>query len=76
MSPVESYKCVMFWSMQNIQWLTQYGGITKYVAKYIDKIDDQNYIWCIHRRSQKWDTRYKGYPPSQYESNDVKSQQG
>ena len=30
--------------MQNIQLLTQTGGVNKYVCKYIGKIDEQNYI--------------------------------
>ena len=30
--------------MQNIQYLTQTGGVNKYVYKYIGKIDEQNYI--------------------------------
>ena len=43
MSPVEGYTFSNFRSMQNIQYLTQTGGVNKYVCKYIGKIDEQNY---------------------------------
>ena len=42
MSPVEGYTFSICLSMQNIQWLTQCGGVNKYVVKYIGKIDEQN----------------------------------
>ena len=44
MSPVEGYTFANCRSMQNIQLLTQTGGVNKYVCKYIGKIDEQNYI--------------------------------
>ena len=44
MSPVEGYTFSNCRSMQNIQCLTQTGGVNKYVCKYIGKIDEQNYI--------------------------------
>ena len=31
-------------SMQNIQVLTQSGGVNKYVCKYIGQVDEQNYV--------------------------------
>ena len=43
MSPVEGYTFSNCRSMQNIQLLTQTGGVNKYVCKYIGKIDEQNY---------------------------------
>lgn len=43
-SPVEGYTFANCLSMQNIQVLTQSGGVNKYVCKYIAKIDEQNYI--------------------------------
>lgn len=44
MSPVEGYTFSICQSMQNIQVLTQTGGVNKYVCKYIGKIDEQNYV--------------------------------
>ena len=44
MSPVEGYTFANCRSMQNIQLLTQTGGVNKYVNKYIGKIDEQNYV--------------------------------
>ena len=44
MSPVEGYTFANCRSMQNIQLLTQSGGVNKYVCKYIGKIDEQNYV--------------------------------
>jgi hypothetical protein len=44
MSPVESHTFSNCRSMQNIQVLTQTGGVNKYVCKYIGKIDEQNYV--------------------------------
>ena len=44
MSPVEGYTFANCRSMQNIQLLTQTGGVNKYVCKYISKIDEQNYV--------------------------------
>ena len=44
MSPAEGYTFSNCRSMQNIQVLTQSGGVNKYVCKYIGKIDKQNYI--------------------------------
>ena len=43
-SPVEGYTFVNCRSMQNIQVLTQCGGVNKYVCKYIAKLDEQNYV--------------------------------
>ena len=43
-SPVEGYTFANCRSMQNIQVLTQCGGVNKYVNKYIAKIDEQNYV--------------------------------
>ena len=44
MSPVDGYLFTACKSMQNVQWLTQCGGVNKYVVKYIGKIDEQNYV--------------------------------
>ena len=44
MSPVEGYTFANCRSMQNIQILTQCGGVNKYVCKYIGKVDKQNYV--------------------------------
>ena len=44
MSPVEGYTFSNCRSMQNIQLLTQTGGVNKYVCKYIGKVDEQNYV--------------------------------
>ena len=44
MSPVEGYTFANCLSMQNIQILTQCGGVNKYVCKYIGKVDEQNYV--------------------------------
>jgi len=44
MSPVDGYLFNACRSMQNVQWLTQCGGVNKYVVKYIGKIDEQNYV--------------------------------
>ena len=44
MSPVEGYTFANCRSMQNIQILTQCGGVNKYVCKYIGKVDEQNYV--------------------------------
>ena len=30
--------------MQNVQMLTECGGVNKYVCKYIGKIDEQNFV--------------------------------
>ena len=43
-SPVEGYIFANTKSMQNIQRLTRNGGCSKYVCKYIAKIDEQNYV--------------------------------
>ena len=43
-SPVEGNTFAVFRSMQNIQRLTGAGGCSKYVCKYIAKIDEQNYV--------------------------------
>ena len=43
-SPVEGYTFTNCCSMQNIQILTQCGGVNKCVCKYIGKVDKQNYI--------------------------------
>jgi hypothetical protein len=43
-SPVEGYTFANCRSMQNIQVLTQCGGVNKYVCKYIAKLDEQNYV--------------------------------
>ena len=44
MSPVEGKTFSACLSMQNIQMLTDCGGVNKYVCKYIGKIDEQNYV--------------------------------
>ena len=44
MSPVEGKTFSTCLSMQNIQMLTDCGGVNKYVCKYIGKIDEQNYV--------------------------------
>ena len=44
MSPVEGKTFSACLSMQNIQTLTDCGGVNKYVCKYIGKIDEQNYV--------------------------------
>ena len=44
MSPVEGRTFSACQSMQNIQMLTDCGGVNKYVCKYIGKIDEQNYV--------------------------------
>ena len=44
MSPVDGYFFTACRSMQNVQWLTQCGGVNRYVVKYIGKIDEQNYV--------------------------------
>ena len=44
MSPVDGYLFTACLSMQNVQWLTNSGGVNKYVVKYIGKIDEQNYV--------------------------------
>ena len=44
MSPVDGYLFTACRSMQNVQWLTNSGGVNKYVVKYIGKIDEQNYV--------------------------------
>ena len=43
MSPVEGKTFSACRSMQNIQMLTNCGGVNKYVCKYIGKIDEKNY---------------------------------
>ena len=43
-SPLEGYTFSVMNSMQNIQRLTGTGGCSKYVCKYIGKIDEQNYV--------------------------------
>ena len=45
MSPVEGYTFAACESMQDVQVLTGTGGCSKYVLKYIAKINEQNY--CI-----------------------------
>ena len=30
--------------MQNIQWLMECGSVSKYIVKYIGKIDEKNYV--------------------------------
>ena len=52
MSPVDGYFFTACRSMQNVQWLTQAGGVNKYVVKYIGKIDEQNYV-IVSTDSQK-----------------------
>ena len=44
MSPVEGKTFSACLSMQNIQTLTDCGGVNKYVCKYVGKIDEQNYV--------------------------------
>ena len=44
MSPVEGKTFSVCRSMQNIQLLTDCGGVNKYVCKYIGKIDESNYV--------------------------------
>ena len=44
MSPVEGKTFSACRSMQNVQMLTDCGGVNKYVVKYIGKIDEQNYV--------------------------------
>ena len=44
MSPVEGKTFSVCRSMQNLQMLTDCGGVNKYVCKYIGKIDEQNYV--------------------------------
>lgn len=44
MSPCEGYTFSNCRSMQNIQILSQSGGVNKYICKYIGKIDEQNYV--------------------------------
>ena len=44
MSPVKGKTFSACLSMQNIQTLTNCGGVNKYVCKYIGKIDKQNYV--------------------------------
>ncbi len=43
-SPVEGYIFLVTKSMQNVQRLNGSGGCSKYVCKYIAKIDEQNYV--------------------------------
>ena len=43
-SPVDGYTFSVCKSMQNVQLLTECGGVNKYVCKYIGKIDEQNYV--------------------------------
>ena len=43
-SPVEGKIFAVTKSMQNVQKLTGTGGCSKYVCKYIAKIDEQNYV--------------------------------
>ena len=43
-SPVEGYTFVHCLSMQNLQKILHSGGCSKYIIKYIGKIDAQNYI--------------------------------
>ena len=43
-SPVEGKTFSMCRSMQNIQLLTDCGGVNKYVCKYIGKIDEKNFV--------------------------------
>jgi hypothetical protein len=43
-SPVEGKTFAACRSMQNIQLLTNCGGVNKYVCKYIGKIDESNYV--------------------------------
>lgn len=43
-SPVDGYTFAVCKSMQNVQRLTGTGGCSKYVCKYISKIDEQNYV--------------------------------
>ena len=43
-SPVEGYTFSVCRSMQNIQMLTGCNGVSKYICKYLCKIDEQNYV--------------------------------
>ena len=43
-SPVEGYTFSILKSMQNVQSLTHTNGLTKYVCKYVCKIDEHNRI--------------------------------
>ena len=43
-SPIEGYIFAITRAMQNVQRLTGTGGCSKYVCKYIAKIDEQNYV--------------------------------
>ena len=44
MSPVEGVTFSVLRSMQNIQQLTDCGGVKKYICKDIGKIDENNYV--------------------------------
>lgn len=43
-SPVEGYLFTVCRSMQNVQRLVGTGGCSKYICKYIAKLDEQNYV--------------------------------
>ena len=43
-TPVEGYIFYVTKSMQNVQRLTGAGGCSKYVCRYIAKIDEQNNV--------------------------------
>ena len=42
--PITCYILTMTQSMQNIQRLSGPGGCSKYVCKYLAKVDEQNYV--------------------------------
>ena len=44
MSPVDGYLFTACRSIHNVQWLTNSGGVNKYVVKYIGKIDEESYV--------------------------------
>jgi hypothetical protein len=51
-SPVEGYTFAHCLSMQNIQKIIHSGGCSKYIIKYIGKIDAQNYV-IVYTNGQK-----------------------
>ena len=44
MSPVKGSTFSVLCSMQNIQKVTDCGGVNKYVCKFVGKIDKDNYV--------------------------------
>ena len=74
MSPVDRKTFSICRSIQNAQLLTYCDGVKKYVYKYIDKIDESNYIIVNADGKGQLAATDQEYFPSPYKYNNIKHQ--